>query len=78
MKEKIKFRPIGEEFQLDEVTLKVVEATDGSCSGCFFVTIDGLGCLGSIGDVTGNCSRRYRKDKKSVIFKNVTTNGHND
>lgn len=78
MKKLIGFRPIGEEFKLDEVTLKVVQSALFSCSGCFFEDKETHGCLGLNEHRTGNCFWIFREDKKSVIFKNVTTNGHND
>ena len=78
MKEKIEFRPIGEEFKVDEVTLKVVQSTLFSCSGCFFEPVEGYQCLCLDRHGAGACSAFLRKDKKSVIFKKVTTNGHND
>lgn len=78
MKKKIKFRPIGEEFKVDEVTLKVVQSSPISCSGCFFEPVEGYECLCLDRYEAGACFMFFRKDKKSVIFKNVTTNGHND
>lgn len=78
MKKTNKFRPIGEEFQLDEVTLKVVESSLIDCTDCFFETSDWSGCLCLDEYGTGACSQYYRKDKKSVIFKNVTTNEPNN
>lgn len=75
MKKRIEFRPIGEEFQLFEVKLKVVNSVKGSCLGCFFYAHDRLGChrLGKYN--TGACSTLYRKDGKSIVFKNVTNDG---
>lgn len=78
MKRKFKFRPIGEEFKVDEVTLKVVQSRPYDCTGCFFEDVEEPGCLCSNKHGTGDCGMYLREDKKSVIFKNVTTNGHND
>ena len=59
-------RKLGEVFEVDGVTLRVVEASDTfSCDGCYFIDNDQ--------DVCGfkNCLRCERNDGKSVVFQIV-------
>ena len=60
-------RKIGEIFKYNDVTLEVVKANPG-CEGCYFKQ---RLCGESI-YITGSCSSR--KDKTSVIFKEVKNN----
>lgn len=78
MKKKIFYRPIGETFQVNEVTLMVVVNLCGNCSGCFFCAAGGCACLRYRSPDAGACSSGARGDRTSIIFKKVTTNGHND
>ena len=59
-------RKLGEVFEVDGVTLRVVEASDTfSCDGYYFID--------SGKDVCGfqNCLRCERNDGKSVVFQIV-------
>ena len=59
-------RKIGEEFDYNGITLKVVE--DDNCSNCYFGFLPD--CYNKR-EVTGGCSRTERRDKTSVIFKKL-------
>jgi hypothetical protein len=59
-------RRIGEIFEIDCVSLEVVEHTGCSCKGCYF---NYLACE-MFWNTRGSCGPR-RTDKKSVIFKKV-------
>lgn len=56
-------RPIGEKFKFEGRTLEVVESD--SCKGCVF---DVYFCYKKY-SIVGRCY--FRKDNKSVIFKEV-------
>ena len=59
-------RELGDEFEVDDVVLKVVEAANRfSCDGCYF--------LGSEQNVCEfqNCLKCERQDGKSVVFQIV-------
>ena len=62
-------RKVGTEFEVTwkgkQVTLKVVE--EKSCIGCFFACKqpEDVSCK------TGTCSSEGRKDKTSVVFKEI-------
>ena len=59
-------RKLGEVFEVDGVTLRVVEASDTfSCDGCYF--------LANEQNVCGfqKCLRCERNDGKSVVFQIV-------
>ena len=57
-------RKIGEIFTYKGKTYQVLKATDG-CKDCNFCTQ--LGCINEI----ENCFASYRKDKTSIIFKEI-------
>lgn len=57
---------IGEEFEYDDTTLKVEDCL--YCDGCYF---DDKRCDYSTREITGECNNSMRKDKNSVIFKEV-------
>ena len=59
-------RELGDEFEVNDVALRVVEASNPfSCVGCYF--------RGSGQNVCGfqNCLRCERNDGKSVVFQIV-------
>lgn len=62
-------RKVGEIFRYDDGTLKVIESGPG-CENCYFKQ---RLCANSI-EITGTCSGYYRKDKTSVIFKEIEDN----
>ena len=59
-------RKIGEEFEYDDITLKVEGCL--YCDGCYF---DDKRCDDSTREITGECNNIMRKDKNLVIFKEV-------
>ena len=60
-------RPIGETFEYEGKKLKVVEQV--LCKGCVFFIGYANNCKSRKHEITGSCT--YRKDLKSVIFKEV-------
>ena len=63
-------RPIGEQFDYDEIKLKVIKRKKDSCKGCYFKNI--ISCrFKKIVNITGFCGKTYRKDKTNIIFKKV-------
>ena len=58
-------RKVGEIFTYKCKTYKILKATDG-CENCSFCTKSGT-CINEI----ENCFASYRKDKTSVIFKEI-------
>lgn len=58
-------RKVGEIFTYKGKTYKILKATDG-CKDCNFCTQSGT-CINEI----ENCFASYRKDKTSVIFKEI-------
>lgn len=63
-------RPIGEVFEMEGVTLKVVEGSE--CRGCYYE--DGApNCSSPIG--TGFCGESARSDEKNVVFVEVKKGG---
>lgn len=61
-------RPVGSEFEVGEVTLRVEECS--VCMGCYFMQ----GNCYSLGKRMGGvCGRHSRSDHKSVIFKKIDT-----
>lgn len=56
---------VGKTFKSGNTTLIVEEVDSSSCAGCFF---KGKTCIVAIAP---DCSGRFRKDKKDVIFKEV-------
>ena len=61
---------IGEDFSYGLVRLRCEEDNAPLCQGCYFENWGKASCHVNCGTV-GNCSGRYRPDKKSVIFKKV-------
>lgn len=63
---------VGKNFSCGNRELKVAEATWEECGGCIFdvpfISCDELKQLGII----PNCYKNERKDKKYVIFKDIT------
>ena len=64
-------RKEGEIFQYKGVRLLVCVDPSDSCTGCY---LDGENCQSDqILKITGNCGTDSRKDKMSVIFKEINT-----
>ena len=64
-------RKEGEIFQYKGVRLLVCVDPSDSCTGCYF---NGEDCQSDqILNITGNCLTDSRKDKMSVIFKEINT-----
>ena len=62
-------RKEGEIFQYNGVRLLVCVDPSDSCTGCY---LNGKGCQSDqILNITGNCGTDSRKDKMSVIFKEI-------
>ena len=60
-------RKIGEEFEYNGVSLKVIQykANDGKCCrGCFFA----IGCIRRDKSITGECCKSKRIDRRDVKF----------
>ena len=53
------------------ITLKVTHIRDSTCSGCFFYQ-DYKSCCFNAKNIIGNWAKLNRKDKTSVIFKQIT------
>ena len=70
-------RKIGERFDYEGVTLKVVKAKDGSCYGCYFY-VNEITCSCSVKDAIGPCAEYKRSDMQSVIFKTIKRCKHED
>lgn len=52
------------------ITLKVTPIRDSTCSGCFFYKDSKTYCF-SVKNVIGSCAKLNRKDKTSIIFKQI-------
>ena len=51
------------------IKTRVVEDKDKDCSGCYY-QIHNLPCWEYMDDGTrGDCRRKYRKDRKNIIYK---------
>ena len=61
-------RKIGKTFEYKGKKLQVKEVSDGTCNGCFF---EGR-CKWATEDIVGFCDPLFRRDKKEVIFVEVT------
>ena len=62
-------RELGAKFEFNGTTLKVVK--DQSCYGCYFYNSDKCDKPTS---VIGYCTESTRKDKESVIYKEIKNN----
>ena len=57
-------RELGDEFEVDGVVLRVVEASNRfSCDGCYFLESERTACEFQ------NCLKCERQDEKSVVFQ---------
>lgn len=65
----IEYRPIGDEFKLGGVTLKVEEcvSVEVPCTGCFFGKLD-ICFRPTTKGKTGTCVKETRPDRKDIIF----------
>ena len=61
-------RKIGKTFEYKGKKLQVKEVSDGTCNGCFF---EGR-YKWATEDIVGFCDPLFRRDKKEVIFVEVT------
>ena len=61
---------IGEQFIVDHIIYIVVESDTISCYGCAFNIEEENECLDRNAKC-GECSGKYRKDGKYVIFKKI-------
>lgn len=59
------------------ITLKVTPIRDSTCSGCFFYQ-NYKSCCYNMKNVIGYCAAYNRKDKTSVIFKQITDKTMNE
>ena len=64
-------RKIGETFDYNGVRLKVVNAEDNYCTGCYFSKKSSCGY--SIRDMIGPCGKHKRSDSENIIFKRIKT-----
>lgn len=62
---------VGKTFTFRDKTLKVEEVDINECEGCFFYKNTAPDCEGILKEVAPGCASWARKDKKSVIFKEV-------
>lgn len=62
-------RKIGETFEFEGKTYKVVESLFDTCTNCAFA--DKPCYLYILNKIIGGCSNEVRKDKKNIIFKEV-------
>ena len=67
-------RTIGEKFDYNGVTLKVVKRHQ-CCIGCYFDE-EFISCCNE--DIIGSCQSSKRTDKKNIIFKKVENHGKKD
>lgn len=63
---------LGEKFDYDGITLKVVKDKGSGCEGCYF-RVNESSCSYSVRDAIGPCGSFTRSDLQSVIFKQVKT-----
>ena len=64
MKKSFKY-PVGYIFRYENITLKVVENSDGNCDPCYFKNISGRCNL--------PCVKYERMDDKTVCFEEINT-----
>ena len=65
------------EYNNKTITLKVTPIRDSTCSGCFFYQ-NYKSCCYNIKNVIGYCAKYNRKDKTSIIFKQITNKTMNE
>lgn len=61
---------LGEKFDYDGITLKVVKDKGSGCEGCYF-RVNESSCSYSVRDVVGPCGECKRSDGNGVIFKRM-------
>ena len=61
---------LGEKFDYDGITLKVVKDKGSGCEGCYF-RVNESSCSYSVRDVVGPCGECKRSDGNGVIFKGM-------
>lgn len=70
-KEEFKNLEVGRTFAYKNKKLIVKEAEINDCTGCFFYKNTAPDCEGILKEVAPGCASWARKDKKSVVFKEV-------
>ena len=63
-------RQLGEKFDYQGVTLKVVKDKGSGCEGCYFGA-NQSSCIDSVRDAIGPCGEYTRSDGCAVIFKKL-------
>lgn len=63
-------RQLGEKFDYQGVTLKVVKDNGSGCEGCYFCA-NNSSCSYEVRDVIGPCGEYTRSDGYAVIFKKL-------
>lgn len=73
---KVEELKIGEEFQLGDRRFRIEKEGEEFCEGCFFLsTVSNDVCEElKLYDILPQCASYCRKDKTSVIFKEVENN----
>ena len=66
-------RQLGEKFDYQGVTLKVVTDKCRGCDGCYFDAKQ-RSCSDSVRDAIGPCGEYIRSDGQAVIFKKLKGN----
>ena len=61
---------LGEKFDYDGITLKVVKDKGSGCEGCYFC-VNYSSCSYRVRDVVGPCGECKRSDGNGVIFKRM-------
>ena len=64
---------LGEKFNYNGVTLKVVKDKGSGCEGCYFGA-NHSSCIDSVRDAIGPCGEYTRSDGYAVIFKKLKSN----
>ena len=63
-------RQLGEKFDYQGVTLKVVKDKGSDCDRCYFGANDSS-CSYGVRDIIGPCGEYTRSDGQAVIFKKL-------
>ena len=63
-------RQLGEKFDYQGVTLKVLKDNNCCCDRCYFGA-NNISCSDSVRDTIGPCGEYTRSDGQAVIFKKL-------
>ena len=63
-------RQLGEKFDYQGVTLKVVKDKGSDCDRCYFGA-NNISCSYGVRDIIGPCGEYTRSDGQAVIFKKL-------